>query len=61
MLFDARNPNPVLCENLEVYDWVQGEREVQERGNLWLIPVDIWQKPIQNYKRIILQLKIKLN
>ena len=26
--------------------------------NLWLIQVDVWQKPMQYYKAIILQLKI---
>ena len=33
----------------------------QERGTyvyLWLIHTDIWQKPMQYYKAIILQLKI---
>ena len=27
--------------------------------NLWLVHVDVWQKPTQYYKAIILQLKIK--
>ena len=27
---------------------------------LWLIQVDVWQKPIQYYKAIILQLKKKI-
>ena len=27
---------------------------------LWLIPADVWQKPSQYYKVIILQFKIKL-
>ena len=38
-----------------------GEREVQVGGtyvNLWLIPVNVWQRPTQYYKAIILQLKI---
>ena len=38
-----------------------GGREVQEGGtyvNLWLIPVDVWQKPTQYCKAITLQLKI---
>ena len=37
-------------------------REVLVGGDiyvyLWLIPVDVWQKPTQYYKAIILQLKI---
>ena len=36
-------------------------REVQKEGAyvyLWLIHVDLWQKPIQFCKAIILQLKI---
>ena len=32
--------------------WERGSRE-------WLIHVDVWQKPAQAYKAIILQLKIK--
>ena len=41
-------------------------REVQEGGDtcplcpLWLIHVDVWQKPTQYYKAIILQLKINV-
>ena len=29
--------------------------------HLWLIHDDVWQKPAQYYKKIILQLKINLN
>ena len=35
-------------------------RGIQERGTyvyLWLIHVNVWQRPTQNYKSIILQLK----
>ena len=35
-----------------------GGREGQEGGDLWLIHVDIWQKPTQYSKTTILQLKI---
>jgi len=39
----------VLCDNLEGWDGVEGEREDLEGGDiyihLWLIHVDIWQKP----------------
>ena len=48
---DARNPKPMLCDNLE--GWVSGERDkkgVQEgKGthvHLWQIHVDVWQKKI---------------
>ena len=40
-----------------------GEREVQGGGTsvyLWLIRVDVWQKPTQHCKAIILQLSINL-
>ena len=40
----------MLCDNLEVWDGVGGGREVQEEGTyayLWLIHVDVWQKPAQ--------------
>jgi len=40
-----------------------GGRDIQEGGAdvyLWLIHVDIWQKPTQFCKEIILQLKNKL-
>ena len=52
----------MLCDNLEGWDRVEGGMEVQEGGdmyNLWLIHVDVWQKPTQHCKAIILQLKIK--
>jgi len=41
-----------------------GRREVQEGGDicmytyLWLIHLDVWQKPTRYYKAVILQLKI---
>ena len=49
--------------NLEEWDGERGGREVQEGGDiciyLWLIHVDVWQKPIQYCKEtIILQLNI---
>ena len=42
-----------LCDNLEEWGGVGGGREVQEEGTyvyLWLIHVDVWQKPTQYYK-----------
>ena len=53
----------MLCDNLEGWDKVVGGREVQKGGdiyNLWLIHVDVWQKPTQHCKAIILQLKINV-
>ena len=53
----------MLCDNLEGWDGVGGWREVQEGRNI-CIPmadsVDVWQKPTQHCKAIILQLKINL-
>ena len=70
LLYYAGSSKLVLCDSLEGLDRVGGGREVQEGGRFkregtyvysWLIHVDIWQKPTQYYKAIILQLKIKLN
>ena len=47
----------MLCDNLERWGGVGGGREVQE-GAYVLIHVDVWQKPTQPCKAIILQLKI---
>ena len=51
----------MVCDNLEEWEWVGGQREVQEGGDLCiqLIHVDVWQKPTQCCKAIILQLKKK--
>ena len=35
---------------------MRGGREVQEGGDIWLIHVDVWQKPKQYCKATILQL-----
>ena len=63
MLYEAGSSNQVLCDNLEGWDGVGDGREVQEGGGMciWLIHVDVWQKPAQYCKAIILQLKINLN
>jgi len=56
LLYNTGSSNVVLCDNLE------GGREVQEGGDvyiyLWLIHVDKWQKPSQCCTAIIVQLKI---
>ena len=52
----------MVCYNLEGWDGVGGEREVEREGTyvyLWLIHVDVWQKPSQHCKAITLQLKLK--
>ena len=49
----------MLCDNVEGWDGVGGGKEVQEEGtyiHLWLTHVDMWQKPAQHCKAIILQL-----
>ena len=54
-----RELNPVLCDNLEGWDGV--EERLRREGiyvYLWLIHVDVWQKPTQHCKATILQLKI---
>ena len=51
----------MLCDNLEGWDGVGGGREAQEGGDICMPVadhVDVWQKPTQYCKAIILQLKI---
>ena len=47
--------SPARCyDDLECWDGVAG-REVQERGThlyLWLLHVDVWQRPTQHYEAI---------
>ena len=55
LLHDAGSPNPVLCDSLEHWDGVGWGGMGQEGGgrfktegtyvHLWLIHVDVWQKP----------------
>ena len=55
-----RELNPVFCDNLEGWDGAGDGRKVQEEGDyeyLWLIRVDVWKRPTQFRKAIILQLK----
>ena len=56
-----RELNLVLCDNLEGWDrWETGGRFKREETYLylWLIHVDVWQKPRRYCKAIILQLKM---
>ena len=65
-----RELKPGLCHNLEGWEGERAGREVQEGGDtcipradlliladIWQNYVDIWQKPTQYCKAIILQLK----
>ena len=64
LLYDAGKPKLVLCDNLEGWDGVGDGRGFKREGTygyLWLFNVDVWQKPSQYCKVIILQLKIKYN
>ena len=61
MLHDTGSSNPALCANLEGWDQVGGGRRFKRKGThvyLWLIHIDVWQKPTQYCNVIILQLKI---
>ena len=35
LLYDAGNSKPVLCDNLDKWDWVEGKREVEKGGYLY--------------------------
>ena len=63
LLHDAGSSKLVLCDNLEAWDGVGGEKEVQEGKDICIPMADscnVWQKLTQYYKAIILQLKINL-
>ena len=59
-MYDAGNPKPMLCDNLEGWDG-EGGRFKREGTyvKLWLIHTEVWQKSSQYCKVIILRLKIK--
>ena len=51
----------VLCDRLRSGMGWEAGRRFRRKGTyvyLWLIHADVWQKPTQYYKAIILQLKI---
>ena len=60
-MYDAGHPQPMLCDNLEGWGGEGGGRGGFKREGtyvyLWLILDDVWQKPSQYCKVIILQLK----
>ena len=50
----------MLCDKLEGWDGVGNRKGFKEGGDyiyLWLIHVNVWQRPTQNCKAITLQLK----
>ena len=50
-----------FCDNAEGWDGVGGGGRFKSQGTyvyLCLIHVDVWQKPTEHYKAIILRLKI---
>ena len=54
----------MLCDSLKGWDGVGGGREVQEVGDIYISMVfhfDVWQKPKQYYKAIILQTNKQIN
>ena len=53
-----RELKPGLCNNLEGWDRKGDVRRFRRKGTYvypWLIHVDVWQKPTQFCKAIILQ------
>ena len=53
----------MLGDNVEGWDGVEVGDRLKREGTyvyLWLIHVDVWQKPTQHSKAIILQLKINI-
>ena len=58
----CRELNPVLCDNLKGRDGrLKGGPRGRRHMYTWLIHVDIWQKPTEYCKAIILQLKMIIN
>ena len=58
-----RELNPGLCDNPEGWDRVRDGRCVQEGGAIGrglILADDIWQRPTQYCKAIVLQLKQKI-
>ena len=61
LLYVAGNPKPVPCDNVEGKIGREVGGRFKREGTyvcLWLIHVDVWQKPTQYCIVIILQLNI---
>ena len=58
-MHETGHSGPVYWENPEGWDGQGGGRGVQDVGHiyLWLIHVNVWQRPLQYYKVVSLQLK----
>ena len=55
-MHEAGHSKPVLWDNPEEWDGEEGGRAVQDgetHVHLWVIHVDLWQKPPQYCKEII--------
>ena len=59
-MYDSRELKPGLWNNLK--GWEVGGRFKREGtcAYLWLMHIDVWQKPTQYLKAIVLQLKVNL-
>jgi len=57
-MYDAGNPKLVLCDNVGVERRVgRGFRREVACVCIWLIHVDVWQKPSQCHEVTVVQLK----
>ena len=62
-MYDAGSSNQVLCDNLKGSEGVEMGGRFKKEGTyvyLWLIQVDVWQKPTNYCKVIIFLLKINI-
>ena len=59
LMYEAGHPRLMLWDNSEGWGGEGGERGSGWGDTVypWLIHVDVWQKPLQYYKAIVLQLK----
>ena len=60
LMHEAGHSKPVLWDKPEGWGGEGGAKRIQDGGthvHLWLIHVDVWHKPSQYCKVIILQLK----
>ena len=65
VLYNTRSSNQVLCDNLRRGGWDEVGGRFKRQGTyiyiyIWLDGADVWQKPTQCCKAIILQLKNKV-